>query len=85
MEGGHVRFLTYTEYTTKCKYDTIPKWSSTTFYRWKEIEEENYVKSPDKDEQLPQEGKKTTQRTTLKKMSSEGWKRQSRQWSLRFM
>ncbi len=28
---------------------------------------------------------KTTQRTTLKKMSSEGWKRQLRQWNLHFI
>ena len=29
------------------------KWSSATFYRWKQKEEDNYEKSPDKDEQLP--------------------------------
>ena len=30
MKGGHVRFVTYTEHTAKCKTDTIPKWSSQT-------------------------------------------------------
>ncbi len=50
MKGTRVRFVTYTEHTGKSKTDTIPKWSSTTFYRWKKDEEQNYVKSPDKDE-----------------------------------
>ena len=57
MKGGHARFVTYTEHTGKCKTTTIPKWSSTTFYRWKQREEQNYVKSPDKDEKLPQEAR----------------------------
>ncbi len=57
MKGGHTRFVTYTEHTAKCKTTTIPKWSSATFYRWKKDEEQNYAKSPDKDEQLPQEAR----------------------------
>ena len=28
---------------------------STKFYRWKQKEEQNYLKSPDQDEQLPQD------------------------------
>ncbi len=33
----------------------ITEWTSATFYRWKKDEEEKYVKSPDKDELLPQQ------------------------------
>jgi hypothetical protein len=50
IKGAHARFVTYAEHTAKCKVATILKWSSTTFYRWKQKEEENYAKSPDKDE-----------------------------------
>jgi hypothetical protein len=57
MKGGHARFVTYTEHTVKCKTATIPKWSSATFYWWKRTEEQCYAKSPDKDEQLPQEAR----------------------------
>ena len=57
MKGAHARFVTYAEHTAKCKAATILKWSSATFYRWKQKEEENYAKSPDKDEQLPQEAR----------------------------
>jgi hypothetical protein len=38
-------------------FATITKWSSATFYRWKQQEEQNYLKSPDQDEQLPQEAR----------------------------
>jgi hypothetical protein len=31
MKGAHVRFVTYTEHTAKCKAATITKWSSATF------------------------------------------------------
>ncbi len=57
IKGAHARFVTYAEHTANCKDDTILKWSSATFYRWKQKEEENYAKSPDKDEQLPQEAR----------------------------
>ena len=57
IKGAHARFVTYAEHTAKCKAATILKWSSATFYRWKQKEEENYAKSPDKDEQLPQEAR----------------------------
>ncbi len=55
IKGAHARFVTYAEHAGKCKDATISKGSSTTFYRWKQKEEENFAKSPDKDEQLPQE------------------------------
>jgi hypothetical protein len=54
IKGAHARFVTYAEHTAKCKAATILKWSSATFYRWNQKEEENYAKSPDKDDQLPQ-------------------------------
>jgi hypothetical protein len=57
MKGAHARFVTYTEHTDKYKSVTITKWSSVTFYRWKQKEEQNYLKSPDKDEQLPLESR----------------------------
>jgi hypothetical protein len=57
IKGAHARFVAYAEHTAKCKTATILKWSSATFYRWKQKEEENYAKSPDKDEQLPQEAR----------------------------
>jgi hypothetical protein len=47
IKGAHARFVTYAEHTAKCKAATILKWSSATFYRWKQKEEENYVKCPD--------------------------------------
>ncbi len=43
MKGAHARFVTYTENTVKCKVAVITKWSSATFYRWKEKEEQNYL------------------------------------------
>ena len=42
IQGTHVRFVSYTEHTEKCKTDTITKWSSDTFYRWNQKEEQNY-------------------------------------------
>jgi hypothetical protein len=57
MKGAHARFVTYAEHTAKCKAATITEWESATFYRWKKDEEQKYAKSPDKDEQLPQEAR----------------------------
>ena len=42
MKGAHARFVTYQEHTTKWKNDTIPKWVSVTFYRWKKGEERGW-------------------------------------------
>ena len=55
LKGAHARFVTYAQHTAKCKHATIPPWPKSTFHRWLKTEKENYEKSPDKDEQLPQQ------------------------------
>ena len=71
IKGAHARFVTYAEHTAKCKAATITEWASAT----------SQYMTPWMDLIWT----KTTQRSTLKKMSCEGWKRQFRQWNLHFM
>jgi hypothetical protein len=49
IKGVHVRFVTYVEHTGKCKASTILQWSSATFYRWKEGEQEGEEEEEESD------------------------------------